>query len=164
MIRLIHPLLKWFDTDAAHGIDKAFIVPMPLAHIDFEQPGNGVGYLLFRHRWADDFAKRRRTGRRTADGDLIPLLAVLIDAENPDVADVMMAASVHTARHLDLDRAQVVEIIQIVEARVYLLGHVDRAGIGETAEIQPGAADHVGQRADIGSGESQGVELAPDFG
>src|ERR1700674_4144458 len=98
MIRLIHPLLKCFDADAPHGVDKALVLTVPLAHIDFKQPGNGLGHLVFRHRWTDDFAERRRAGRGSANRDLVPLLAVLIDAENTDVADVMVAAAVHTAR------------------------------------------------------------------
>src|SRR5580692_8470511 len=126
MMRLIDPLLEWFDTDAPHRVDKALIVTTALSDVDLEQPRDGVGHLLFRHRRADDIPQRRRSGGRSADGDLVPLLAVLIDPENANVADVMMAAGIHAARHLDLDRAQVVQVIQVIEARVYLLRHVDR--------------------------------------
>src|ERR1700733_3591714 len=163
MMRLIHALLEWFDTDAPHGINKALVVTVPLAHIDFEQPGDGLGHRVLRNRGTDDFAERRRSSRRATDGDLIPLLAVLIHAEDTDVADVMMAAGIHAARHLDLDRTEIVQIVQVVEARMYLLGHVDRSGIGEAAEVQTGTADYVGQRADICGREPERIELAPHY-
>src|SRR5256885_12521826 len=45
--------------------------------------------------------------------------------------------------HLDLDVAQVVQVVEIVEALLDLLRHPERAGVGERAEIQPRAGDHV---------------------
>ena len=106
--------------------------------IDLEQPGDGVGNLLLGHRRADDLAQRRRRGRRAADGDLVPLLAVLIDAENADVADVVMAAGIHAAGHLDLDRAEVVEIVEIVEARWICLAIGIEPALARPQKSRPG--------------------------
>ena len=98
---------------------------------------------------------------RAAEGDLIPLLAVFLDAQNADVPDVMMAAGVHAAGHLDLDFAEVVEIVEIIEAALDVARDADRAGVGEAAEIKARAGDHVGQRADIGGRELLAAQGEP---
>src|SRR5438105_13393862 len=58
-----------------------------------------------------------------------------------------------------LFRSEVVEIVEIVEALLDLPGDAERAGVRERAEIQPGAGDHVGERADVGHGEPEPLEL-----
>jgi len=66
---------------------------------------------------------------------------MLVDAEDADVADVVMPAGIHAAGHLDLDVAQVVQVVEIVEALLDLLRDPERAGIGERAEkSSPGQA------------------------
>ena len=87
---------------------------------------------------------------RAADRHLIPLVAVLVDAENADVADVMMAAGIDAAGHIQFDLADVVLKIEIVEALGDRLGHRDRFGIGQRAKIPARAADDVGQQSDVG--------------
>ena len=54
---------------------------------------------------AENLADRGALGGRAAEGDLIELLALLIEAENADMADVVMAAGVDAARDVDLQRA-----------------------------------------------------------
>ena len=60
--------------------------------------------------------ERGEAAGRAAEGDLVPLLAVLIDAQDADVPDVVVAAGIHAAGHLDLDLAEVVQVVEIVEA------------------------------------------------
>src|ERR1700693_5967778 len=163
MICLIDALLEGLDADAAHGVEKTFMLVLPLLEIHVEQLGDRVRHRFLRYGRTDDFAERRRCGRRAPDGYLVPLLAVLIDAQDADVTDVMVPAGIHAARHLDLDGTQVVEIVQIVEMRMNLLRDRYRAGIGETAEIESRAADHVRQRADIRGGELEAVERLPEW-
>ena len=43
-----------------------------------------------------------------ADRDLIELLAVLLDAENADVADMVMAAGIDAAGNIDVQAAEIV--------------------------------------------------------
>ena len=43
-----------------------------------------------------------------AEGDLVELLALLVDAENADMADMVMAAGIDAAGNLDLQLADVV--------------------------------------------------------
>jgi hypothetical protein len=56
---------------------------------------------------ADDLADRGVFIRRAAERDLVELLALLLDAENADVADMVVAAGVDAAGDLDLQFADV---------------------------------------------------------
>ncbi len=67
------------------------------------------------------FTEGRDAAGRAAERDLVPLLATLVDAEDADVPDVVMPTGIHAAGHLDLDVAQIVEVIEIVEPLVDLL-------------------------------------------
>ena len=64
------------------------------------------------------------------DGDLVPLLAVLIDAQNADVADMVMAAGVHAAGDVELDVADVVEVVEVVETFLDGVGDGNGLGVG----------------------------------
>jgi hypothetical protein len=63
-------------------------------------------------------AWRRRTGGavRAAQRDLVPLLAVLVDAQDADVAAVVVAAAVDAAADVQVDLAQVVQLVQVLVA------------------------------------------------
>src|SRR5580704_7911271 len=110
MICLIDSLPEGLDSNAPHGLQELLVLTVALAHIHLEQFADRVRHAILCYRGTQHFSERGGTGWRAADGDLIPLLAVLIDAENADMAHVMMPAGVHAARHLDLDRNQVVRI------------------------------------------------------
>jgi hypothetical protein len=98
-----------------------------------------------------------------ADGDLIPLLVVLVDAENADIGDVVVAAGVHAARDVERNVADVVQIVEVVELVVHRRGDRQRAGVGQRAEVAAGAADHVGQQADVGRRQAVAAGDLPDF-
>jgi hypothetical protein len=66
--------------------------------------------------------------------DLVPLLVVLVDAEDADVGDVVVAAGVHAARDVERDVADVVEVVEVVELLVDRGGDRQRAGVGQRAE------------------------------
>src|SRR5437868_14824700 len=111
--RRIDACLERFDADAAEGVDEALTV-LALGEIDIENALDDRGDVGVRHRRPDHLADGGiDAAGGSAERDLVPLLATLIDAENADVADVMMAASVHATGHLELDIAQIVEIVQI---------------------------------------------------
>ncbi|OGA28514.1 MAG: hypothetical protein A3I01_00445 [Betaproteobacteria bacterium RIFCSPLOWO2_02_FULL_65_24] len=98
---------------------------------------------------------------RAADGDLVELLALLVHAENADVADVVMAAGIHAARDVEVELADIVQVVQIVEAPLDRLGHGNGLGIGERAEVPAGAGDDVGQQADVGRSQAERLDFAP---
>src|SRR6185369_13421301 len=90
-----------------------------------------------------------------ADFDLVPLLAVLIDAEDADVPDVVMAACVHAARNVEVELADVEHVVEIVEAALDRLRDRDRARVRERAEVPARARDDVRQQPDIRCREAE---------
>src|SRR3974390_1238066 len=101
--------------DPPHGVDEALAVLTQLA-IGLDDPLESDRHLVLRDRGADHLTERGEAVGRAAEAYLVPLLAVLVDAEDADVADGVMAAGVHATGHLDLDLAEVVEVVEIVEA------------------------------------------------
>src|SRR4051812_5630904 len=94
---------KWFDANAMDEVDEALDLAVACVQVELDQFLDHVGHFGARKRRAEHFAERGAGPRRmritlvSADLDLVPLLAVLIDAEDADVADVVMAAGVHAA-------------------------------------------------------------------
>src|SRR5262245_12667360 len=158
----VDPILEWLDAEAAHGIDEALLF-VSLLHIDVYEFLNRVRNGGLWNRRPDDLAERRVFGCRTADGDLVPLFTVLIDTENADVSDVMMAARVHATGHLDLYLAEIVEVVEITEVGLNLLGYWNRGRVGKRAKIEPRATDHVGECANVRRGELQCIEGTPQL-
>ncbi len=78
-------------------------------------------------------------------------LPFLSNAQNADVADVVVAAGIHATRNVEADVAQVVKVIQVLETCLNGLGNRDRFGIGQCAEVAAGASDDVGQQTDVGA-------------
>src|SRR6516165_11434065 len=148
------------EADPPHGVDEALTFLAQVA-VGLDDTLERRCDLILWHRGTDHLAERSGAVRRAAEADLVPLLAVLVDAEYADVTDVMVPAGVHAAGHLDLDLAEVVEVVEIIEAPLDLLRHRDRAGIGERAEVEPGAGDHVGERTDVRHREPESRELTP---
>ena len=66
------------------------------------------------------------------------------------MAHVMVATGIHAARHLDLEIPDVMQVIQLGKMGINLVGHVYGTGIGQVAEVQSRAADHVREQADVG--------------
>src|ERR1700757_2489910 len=160
MSRGIDALLERLETEPAHGIDEMLVV-VPALDVDLDQPRNHFGHLVRRERRADHLAQRGAFALRTADRHLVPLLAVLVDAEHADVADVMMAAGVHAAGHVERDLADVVQVVEVVEAPLDRFGDRDRLGVGERAEISTRTANDVGEKPDVRGGEAEDLQLAP---
>ena len=49
-------------------------------------------------------------------------------------------------------------IVEVLESIKDVLRNANRPGVGQRAEVQTRAADHVGQQADIGRGEILAVQ------
>src|SRR5437868_5006215 len=92
----IDVFLERRDADAVHQVDEALGVAIAVAEVALDQALDHVGHLGARDRGTDHFAKRGLRATRahlalvSADLDLVPLVAVLIDAEDTDVADVVV--------------------------------------------------------------------------
>src|SRR3989454_4746966 len=162
----IYGFLEGFDADAVHHVDEALGVAVAPREIAVDQLLDHVGDLGASERGADDLAEGCAPAGPdftliAPDLDLVPLLAALVDAEYADVADVMVAAGVHAPGDIEVDLADIVQVVEIVEALLNCLGHRDRLGVGERTEVPARAADDVSEQADIGRGESQFLYLLP---
>ena len=67
---------------------------------------------------------------RAADGDLIELSPVLVDAKNTDVADMVVSASIHATGNIDGDVTDVEQVIKIIKTALNRFRDRDRLGIG----------------------------------
>src|SRR5258706_9007109 len=162
----IYGFLEGFDADAVHHVDEALGVAVAAREVTLDQLFDHVGDLGPREGRADDLAEGSAPAGPdlalvAADLDLVPLLAALVDAEIADMADVVMPAGVHASGNIEIDLADVVQIVEVVEALLKGLRHGDRFGVREGAEVPAGAADDVGEQADIGRGEPQFPHLLP---
>ena len=77
------------------------------SQIDLDDVLDGVGDLRERHGRAEQRAELGVFVGRAAERDLVEFLALLIDAEDADVADVMVAAGVDAAGDLDVQLAEI---------------------------------------------------------
>src|SRR5262249_52854443 len=154
-------LLERLDADALDRIDEDLAGALAQLDVSRDDVLDHVGDFAVGHRRADQRSKFRRFVRASADRHLIILLAVLLDAENADVADVMMAAGVDAAGNVDVQAAEIAGDIEIAKAMREFLGDRNRACVGEAAIVEPGASNDVGHQPYVGSGDADRVERAP---
>src|SRR5438552_1400877 len=162
----IYRFLEGFCPDAVDYVDEALGLAVAAREIALDQLFDDVRDLGAREGRSDGLAEGCAAAGPdftlvAADLDLVPLLAVLVDAENADMADVVVAAGVHASGDIEVDLADIVQIVEVVETLLNGLGYRDRLGVGERAEVSSRAADDVGEQADIGRGESQLPYLLP---
>src|SRR5262252_5242642 len=109
-------------SDAAQRVDEPLALGTQLA-VGLDDALDSSRDLVLRHRGTDHLAERRVAVGRATEADLVPLLAVFVDTEYADVPHVMVPAGVHAAGHLDLDLAEVIEVVEIVVSLQDLAGH-----------------------------------------
>ena len=107
--------LKGFDADAVEGVDEAF-VGMAVCQIGADQALDRVGKLGGGKRPADHFADAGIVALAAAQRDLVPLLTVLVDAEDADRAEVVVAAGIHAAGDVEFQFADVVLVVEVIAA------------------------------------------------
>src|SRR5271154_2870035 len=100
----IDALLKGFEADAADRVEKAFI-RLAAAEINVDDALDGIGNLVLAESGAENLAYARVFRARAAELQLVVFDAFLVDAENADMARVMVATGVDAARDLDLELA-----------------------------------------------------------
>ncbi len=101
------------------------------------------------------------TAGTAAERNLVELFAFLVDAQNADVADVVVTAGIHAAGNIQVQLTDIEQVIQIVEAALDGFGNRNRLGVGQRAEITTRAADNVSQQADVGSRKAVFAQLVP---
>src|SRR5688572_4571274 len=145
----IEGLLEWIGTDAAVGVEEALLRPAPEAQIGGDDGFDGPDDALAREGRADDLSERGGLVGAAAQRDLVELLAFLVDAEDADMADMVVAAGIDAAGDLDLQLAHSGEAVEILERQRDALRHRNRARVGQAAIVQPRAGDDVGRQPDI---------------
>ena len=86
--------------------------------------------------FADDLPDSRFLVSAPAQRDLVIFLAFPVYAENADMADMVVATGIYTARNVDVQLANVLLIGRVGEDFLDLLSDRDRAGIGQVAIIE----------------------------
>src|SRR3546814_1354788 len=110
--------------DAGQGIVEALSLAA-LLQVGGNDVVDGLDHLVVGEGGADDLPERSVLVGAAAEGDLVEFLALLVDAEDADVAHVMMAAGVDAAGDLDLEVADLVLAFQVAEALGDALGDGD---------------------------------------
>src|SRR5256885_2200671 len=133
--------LERVDAHAAHGGDEGLetaAFALALLAVGGQQGLDHAGHFGGAERGADDLAGRGRAGQVGAVGaaqrDLVPLLAVLVHAQDADVAAVVVAAAVDAAADVQVDLAQVPQLVQVLVALGDGLGNGQGACIGQRSE------------------------------
>src|SRR5438445_7878881 len=145
----IDALLEGFDAEALHRVDEQLFRPLAQREIGFHDVLDDVGDFVELDAGADQIAKRSAFVGTAADGDLVDLLAVLLDSENADVADMVMAAGVDAAGDVDVQPADQIGKLMVGKAPRQLLRDRDRARIRQRAIVEPRAGDDVGDQIDV---------------
>ncbi len=172
--------LEGLDADAAHGVDEVLVLlaagaagglgrqRLALVAVGGQQCLDHAGHLGRAEGRPDDLAghgRARQVGAvGAAERDLVPLPAVLVHAQDADVAAVVVAAGVDAAADVQVDLAQVPQLVQVLVALGDGFGDGQRARVGERAEVAAGAGDHVGQQADVGLGQAQRARFLVEGG
>src|SRR6516225_7903685 len=157
----IDALPERLDAEPLHRIDEKLVGARAQREIGLDDVFHHIGDFLELHRGPDQRAELGILVGASADRDLVELLAILFDAENADMADVMMTAGVDAAGDVDMEAADQIGGIVIGKAPRQLLCNRDRARIGERAIVQAGAGDDVGDEIDVRSGEPDFIECLP---
>src|SRR5690606_7379674 len=109
----IDRLLKRVVANAAVGFQEGFTL-QTLGDVEIQNLGNDVRNLLAGKGWAKDLSQGRLFTGVAAQGNLEELFAFFVHTQNADVADVVVTTGVHAAGNVQVDFAQIVEIIQII--------------------------------------------------
>src|SRR5690606_19012476 len=130
LMSFIEALLERIDADPAIGVDEALAI-LADADIGRDDGLDRVDDLILGEGTADNVADGRLFVRRAAQRHLVIFDALLVDAENTDMAHMVVAAGIDAAGRVDLEFADFVLTLDIGKALRNLLRKRDRPGIGE---------------------------------
>src|SRR5580700_11139420 len=160
----IDPLPERFDAEPLYRVDEEFVGTLAQRQIGFNDIFDHVGDFAVSHGGADQDTKFGVLVGTAADRDLIKFLAVLLDAQNADMADMMVAAGVDAAGNVDMQPADQFRGIVIGKTAGQLLRNRNRTRIGQRTIIQSRTGDDVGDQVDVGRSQPELVERLPQRG
>ncbi len=143
--RAVDGFLERLDADAPIRVDEPLVV-LALHEIRVDDLPDRTRHFDLRQPRPESVAERCLLIRRTAERELEELLAAFIDAQNADVADMVVAAGVHATRDVDREMADPLQLIEIAERAADVLRDRNRARVRERAVVEARAADDVGQK------------------
>jgi hypothetical protein len=111
----IGALLERFEPDAAHGVEES-LAALAFFEIGVDHALHRIDDLVLAEARPQDFADGRVFRAGAAQLQLVEFDAFLVDAENADMARMMMAAGVDAAGNLDLQFADIALAFEIGEA------------------------------------------------
>ena len=123
----IDTLPEWFDAQTLDGVDEQLFRPLAQREIGLDNVLHHIGNIAVWNGRSDQVAEFGILVRPAADGDLVKFLAVLLDAENADMADMVVATGVDAAGNVDVQLADQVGGLVIGETPGDLLSNVARA-------------------------------------
>src|SRR5258705_1039957 len=156
----IEAFLERLRADTAIGV-KETLAAVPKVLIGVDDVLDRIHDPFAIKAWSENLAERGVLRARTAQQDLVILHAFAVDAQNADMADMVMAAGIDAARDLDLQFAQIVLAFEIGKALGNLRRDRNRAGIGQVAIIQARAGDDVGDQPIIRRRQIEGGKSLP---
>src|SRR5579862_500781 len=157
-----HRFLERSDPDAAVSVDEPLSV-LTILQIRVENGLDRIDDIGRRKGRPDDRADRRLVVAGTAKGYLIIFFVVLVDAENADMADMVMAAGIDAARDVEMHLSDMMLPVEIGEALGEALRHRNRARRREPAIVEPGAGDDVADQVHVGRGEAERSQRRPQL-
>src|SRR5690554_773648 len=101
----IYPLLEWLQTNPAIGIQEGFFFG-PFFYKDVDHLGYNVGHLVGRKRRAENFSDGGIVLGGSAKADLVELSPFFVNAQNTDVAHVVVTTGVHATGNVQVDRSE----------------------------------------------------------
>src|SRR5262249_6433459 len=125
--RAVRGFAERLGPDPAVALEKRLVLAASLREVARQHLLDGVGNQALGQCRSEDASERGRVAVVTAEHELVGLLAVLVDAEDADVGDVMVTARVDAAADLDAARPHVLLVVEVVEASRQLEGERDRA-------------------------------------
>src|SRR5262249_49988492 len=116
LMNRIDAILEGLDADALHGVDENLVGTSAQFDISGNDVLDHVRDLVVGHRRSDQGTELRVLVGLAAERDLVELLVVLLDAQDADMADMVMAAGIDAARNVDVEPADIALKVGIGEA------------------------------------------------
>src|SRR6266545_6060229 len=111
----IESLLEGLSPDASPRVEEGLPVGA-IGEVGVDDGVDGLWHGLGAEAGADDGADRSVVLRIAAERDLVKLGAFLVDAEDADIAGVVVAAGIDAARHVEAKRADQLLPLGVFEA------------------------------------------------
>src|SRR5258706_16329527 len=130
----IEAFLERLRADAAIGVEET-LAAVPKVLIGVDDVLDRIHDPFAIEAGSENLAERGVFRARTAQQDLVILHAFAVDAQNADMADMVMTTGIDATGYFDLQFAQILLALEIGKAFGDRRRDRNRAGIGQVAII-----------------------------